>query len=66
MTQKEKKPIYARRVQRTGGVSDLVVLPKEWTEKHGVAPGDIMLIWETKSGALKMCKSNCQPKGREI
>ena len=44
--------IETRRVQKTGGSSYIVSLPKEWIEKHGIEQKDTIGILSQPDGNL--------------
>jgi len=39
-----------RRVQRLGSSSLVITLPKEWTRRLGIKPGDQILLYDGMTG----------------
>lgn len=50
-----------RRVQLTGGATYIISLPKNWANKRGVKPGDILLVRELPDGSLLVSPSMKAP-----
>ncbi len=44
--------MYKRKVQKTGGSTYFVTLPKEWAESVGIGPGTVVTLMPNDSGAL--------------
>lgn len=44
--------MYKRKVQKTGGTTYFVTLPKAWAEEIGVSPGSIVTLLPNDSGTL--------------
>ena len=44
--------MYQRKVQKTGGSTYFVTLPKEWAEGVGIEPGSVVTLMPNDSGAL--------------
>ena len=56
-----------RRVQRTGGGTFFVCLPKEWAQRHGLDRSSVVAISETADGRLVIdAKYNAERAPREI
>jgi len=56
-----------RRVQRTGGGTFFVCLPKEWAQRHGLDRSSVVAISETADGRLVIdAKYNVERAPREI
>ena len=44
--------MYKRKVQKTGGTTYFVTLPKAWAEEIGISPGSIVTLLPNDSGTL--------------
>lgn len=55
-----------RRVQKTGGVSLSVTLPKNWTEKQALNAGDEVIFQMDESGALCICAASSSDHPRQL
>jgi len=44
--------VYQRKVQKTGGSTYFVTLPKEWADGVGIGPGTVVTLMPNDSGAL--------------
>ena len=57
-----------RRVQRTGGGSFSVTLPKRWAQRHGVKEGSMISVLPNEDGSLKLVPESVQaePAAAEI
>jgi phosphate uptake regulator len=44
--------MYQRKVQKTGGSTYFVTLPKDWAEEVGIGPGTVVTLMPNDSGAL--------------
>ena len=64
MTEQEFAPLETRRVQRTGGSSLSVTLPKFWTEAMNIRNGDTLSFHDMEDGALVLrVSSRNTPEG---
>lgn len=58
-----------RKVQKTGGSTFIVSLPKDWAVKHGIQAGDALAILRQQDGSLAVSPSGerrDQPRTRRI
>jgi phosphate uptake regulator len=56
-----------RRVQRTGGGTFFVCLPKEWAQRHKLSRGSVVAISETVDGRLVIdAKYSAEPVPQEV
>lgn len=51
-----------RRVQRTGGGSFSVTLPKSWAQRHGVREGSMISVKVNEDGSLRLVPEGVQAK----
>ncbi len=52
---------YIRRVQKTGGSTYIVSLPKEWVKRIGITNGSIVYLDEQPDGSLRVSARRGQP-----
>jgi len=56
--------MYRRKVQKTGGSTYFVTLPKEWATEVGVLPGTIVTLMPSGSGALLLVPESLSARNR--
>jgi len=56
--------VYKRKVQKTGGSTYFVTLPKEWAKEVGIEPGVVVTLMANDSGALLLVPESLSRENR--
>jgi len=56
--------MYQRKVQKTGGSTYFVTLPKAWAESVGIEPGSLVTLMPNESGALLLVPESLPNRNR--